>query len=305
MIVLQESLRGLFYAPFYAALSMNAFEREGVEVSFVSSPAPGRALDGLLDGSVDVGWGGPMRVNEGYQTIPDADFKCFAEVVTRDPFFLVTRDKRRPFHPGDLVGQRLATASEVPTPWLCLQHDIRLAGIDPATIQRTTDATMTANAEALRRGELDVVQLFQPYVEELIESGCHIWYAAADRGPCSYTTLYARAPVLARKHAELLLVVRGIYTTQRWATEADGEAIAERAAGFFPEVPPARLVAACRRYKTLGIWGRNPILPRAGYERLLTSMVSAGFVSPGTPYETAVDNTLATAAMTTVTPSPV
>src|ERR1700756_607245 len=93
MITLQESIRGMFYAPFYAALTLGAFAQEGVDVRFVSSPSWLRALDGLMDGSVDVGWGGPLRVNKGYQEIPAADFTCFAEVVTRDPFFLVTREK--------------------------------------------------------------------------------------------------------------------------------------------------------------------------------------------------------------------
>jgi hypothetical protein len=50
------------------------------------------------------------------------------------------------------------------------------------------------------------------------------------------------------------------------------------------------------RYQALGIWGRAPILPRDGYERLKDSMVSGGFVN-GTDYEVAVDNSLAEAAV--------
>jgi NitT/TauT family transport system substrate-binding protein len=57
-IVLQESLRGLFYAPFYAAMALGAYEKEGVEVRFVSSPTPGAAPDGLFAGTVDVSWAG-------------------------------------------------------------------------------------------------------------------------------------------------------------------------------------------------------------------------------------------------------
>ncbi len=56
------------------------------------------------------------------------------------------------------------------------------------------------------------------------------------------------------------------------------------------------LTAACDRYKAIGIWGRDPILPRAGYDRLRASLVSGGFVDPGTPFEVAVDNSLAEAA---------
>jgi hypothetical protein len=41
-IVLQETLRAVFYAPFYAALALDAYAQEGVEVRFVSSPTPRR-----------------------------------------------------------------------------------------------------------------------------------------------------------------------------------------------------------------------------------------------------------------------
>ena len=54
--------------------------------------------------------------------------------------------------------------------------------------------------EALLRGDLDVVQLFEPFVSDLVESGRgHIWYAAANRGLATYTTFYARRGLLAAR----------------------------------------------------------------------------------------------------------
>ena len=53
-ITLQESLRGLFYAPFYVALARDAYAAEGVEVRFASSPRPGDAARNVMDGTVDV-----------------------------------------------------------------------------------------------------------------------------------------------------------------------------------------------------------------------------------------------------------
>ena len=47
-ITLQESLRGLFYAPFYVALAHDAYAAEGVEVRFVSSPRPSDAARNVL-----------------------------------------------------------------------------------------------------------------------------------------------------------------------------------------------------------------------------------------------------------------
>jgi ABC-type nitrate/sulfonate/bicarbonate transport system substrate-binding protein len=52
-ITLQESLRGVFYAPFYVALAKDAFAAEGVDVRFISSHRPGDAARNVMDGSVD------------------------------------------------------------------------------------------------------------------------------------------------------------------------------------------------------------------------------------------------------------
>jgi NitT/TauT family transport system substrate-binding protein len=293
-IILQESLRALFYAPFYVALARDAFAAEGVEIRFTSSPGPQDAALRLMDGTVDVCWGGPMRVMETYQKRPDCDIVCFAEVVTRDPFLLMGREPRPDFTLADLKSVRLATVSEVPTPWLCLQHDLRLAGIDPTGIARVADQTMAGNVAALKAGEVDVIQVFEPFPSLLLAEGAaHVWYEAAHRGPTSYTTFYARRGLLATRRDELQRMTRAIHRTEKWVAKASGRQIAQAISAYFGDMAPAILEAACTRYKALGIWGDTPLLPRAGYDRLRDSLVSGGFVSPGAIFETAVDNTLA------------
>src|SRR3954469_23774598 len=293
-ITLQESLRAIFYAPFYVALARGAFDAEGVEIKFVSSPRPQDAALRLMDGTVDVCWGGPMRVMETYQQVPGGDIVCFAEVVPRDPFLLMGREPRVGFRMADLKSVRLATVSEVPTPWLCLQHDLRLAGIDPASIDRVADQTMARNVEALKAGEVDVIQVFEPFPSLLLaDKAAYVWYEAARRGPTSYTTFYTRRGTLKDRRDELTRMVRAIAATETWVTTASGADIARTIARYSPDVPMTILEAACARYKTLGIWNADPILPRESYDRLRDSLVSGGFVSPGVPFETAVDNSLA------------
>jgi NitT/TauT family transport system substrate-binding protein len=297
-ITLQESLRGLFYAPFYVALAHDAYAAEGVEVRFVSSPRPGDAARNVMDGVVDVCWGGPMRVMQAYQQIPSCDLVSFAEVVTRDPFLLVGREPRANFVLHDLLGLRVATVSEVPTPWMCLQEDLRRDGIAPSRLTRIADRTMADNIAALRGGEVEVVQVFEPFAAALeADRAGHVWYAQASRGPTSYTTFYARRGLLSARRDELHRMVRAIYHTQQWVADADGSAIAGAIARYFEDVPSGILASACERYKALGIWGCDPRLPRIGYDRLHASLVSGGFVAPGTDYEIAVDNSLADAVI--------
>jgi NitT/TauT family transport system substrate-binding protein len=297
-IVLQETLRAVFYAPFYAALALHAFRQEGVEVSLITAPAPSAAARGLADGSADVAWGGPMRVLHTYDTDPACDLVCFCEVVTRDPFFLLGRTAKPDFRLSDLEGLRLATVSEVPTPWMCLQEDLRRAGLDPARLDRVDDRSMAQNCDALRRGDVDVVQLFQPFVEELIEERAgHIWSAAAERGPTSYTTLYAPRALLAARRRECEGMVRALYRTLQWVHAGDGNRLAAAIADYFPHLPQARLAKALARYQALGIWGRNPRLPQLGYERLKAGLLSGGLIKTAAPFERVVDNSLADLVM--------
>ena len=293
-IILQEALRGLFYAPFYVALVHDAFRKEGVEIEFVSSPHPEKTALRVMDGTVDVSWGGPMRVMQTYQHVPGCDLVCFGEVVTRDPFLLLGRSPKPGFKLADLLNVTLATVSEVPTPWLCLQHDLRLAGLDPSKVKRIANRTMAENMAALKAGAVDVLQVFEPFPSLLLaDKAAHIWYEAAKRGPTSYTCFYARRGTLGTRRDELLRMVRAIAKTEKWVAEASGREIARTITPYFTDLAPAVLEQACTRYKGLGIWGKDPILPRAGYDRLRDGLVSGGFVSPGATFEQAVDNSLA------------
>ena len=162
---------------------------------------------------------------------------------------------------------------------------------------------MARNVEALKAGEVDVIQVFEPFPSLLLaDKAAHVWYEAARRGPTSYTTFYTRRGTLTKRRDELMRMVRAIAKTETWVASASGAEIAEAIAPYFSDVPLPILEAACTRYKALGIWNTTPILPRAGYDRLRDGLVSGGFVSPGTPFETAVDNSLAEAVIAEISP---
>src|SRR5262249_52604466 len=153
-IKLAENFRAIFYAPFYATQVLGFFAREGVDVELIDSPAPAAAASGLLNGTIDLSWGGPMRVMKAREIDPNSPLVCFCEVVARDPFFLVGRGDGGKFRLADLARLRFATVSEVPTPWLCLQEDLRQVGVDPDRLERIANRTMAENLAALRNGDI-------------------------------------------------------------------------------------------------------------------------------------------------------
>ncbi|MGD0103288.1 MAG: ABC transporter substrate-binding protein [Rhodopila sp.] len=294
MITLSENFRALFYAPFYAAQAMGAYAREGVAVDLRLSSDPSRTAAALRSGEVEVMWGGPLRVLLTHDADPSSEVVCVCDVVARDPFFVIGRALAPSFRPADLAGVRLGTVSEVPTPWICLQDDIRRDGADPEAVLRVTDGSMAANAAALRAGTLDAVQVFQPYAEELLASGAgHLWYAAANRGLTAYTTLVTRRSVVDGKRAELLGMVRAMYRTLRWIRATPGVEISRVLAGYFPDVPPAVFAGAIDRYRALDLCGPDPVTRREGFDRLAAAMRSGGALKREVPFEECVDNSLA------------
>jgi NitT/TauT family transport system substrate-binding protein len=291
---LLENYRFVLYAPFYAAHTTGAYEAEGVAVDMLPSPGPGKAEAALLDGAADLLWAGPMRVIKHHDDNPASPLVCFAEIVCRDPFSIVGRYPNPGFRLADLAAMRLATVSEVPTPWLCLQQDLRQAGIDPEGLDRIADRSMAQNLEALRAGRLDAAQLFEPVVEEALSTGVgHLWHAASERGRTSYTAFVATRGLLLRDPEPLLRMVRAIYRTQRWIAAVSAAEIAAAIAGYFPGLARETLTGAVARYRVQRIWGEDPVLPEDGFDRLHAGLLSAGFIAKPVAYRDCVENRLA------------
>ena len=289
-ITLIENFRAVFYSPFYAAEALGAYAVEGLDVAMKLSTAADKTLTSLSTGAGDVVWGGPLRVMAALDKSPAAGYVAFCEVAGRDPFFLVGRTPRPAFQLPDLVGKKFATVSEVPTPWICLQYDLRRAGMDPASIARAPERTMAENTAALRSGELDVIQVFHPYARQLIDEGVgHVWYAAANRGPTSYTTFNTTRGFIDRNPDTVLRMTRAMYRTGKWIAAHDGRDLAEVVARYLPDVPLPRLAACCDDYRALGLWNSNPVVQRAGLEWLRDAMLATGAISTRFSYETCVD----------------
>lgn len=303
-LTLIENFRALFYAPFYAALELGAYRAEGLDVDMITPDATSRSIDMLAAGTGEVSWGGPLRVILAHDKDPASDTVVFCEVVGRDPFFLIGREPNPSFQLADLLGKRVGITTEVPTPWICLQRDLQLAGIDPSTITRAQPRTMAENADALRAGEVDVIQLFQPYARNVLDDGSgHRWYAAADRGPCCYTTLNTTRRFI-REHPDTVQrMTRAIYRTQKWIYAHSGAQLAAVVAAYLSHVPADVLARCFDEYKSLGVWSRDPGVKRAGIEWKRDAMLETGTIRKGLEYEDYVDPRFFEAAMRDDPPS--
>lgn len=292
-IILYENLRTVAYAPFYLAIARGDWAAEGLDVEVRLSPEPVETAEGLLDGRADVSWGGPMRVMLHHDRDPDCPLVCFGQVVARDPFILVGRRFKRRFQMIDLKSMRIAVASEVPTPWMCLQDDLRRAGLDPARIDRAPDAPMAENIQRLVRGEVDVAQVFEPYaaMAELDGIG-HVWRRCATRGDMGYTSFYATNAFVAGNRAACIALLRGVHRAVRALYSQPLKTTAKAVAEFFPDLPRPVLTRAIRGYRNARLWASSTELPVQSVVALKAALLSGGLIARDIPYERIVDDTL-------------
>lgn len=290
-IRLAENFRAVFYAPFYATVALGFHREEGVDITLVDSHSPGAGIAELEAGNIDCMWGGPLRVikQRDQASKTDGSIVAFCEVAAKDPFFLVGNPLLQPFALEDLASLRLGVVSEVPTPWLCLEQDLRDSQLDPAGIAKTLDKTMAENALGLTQCTIDVAQLFEPYVSQLELAGeATVLHAASDRGFTAYTTFISTYANLAQ-HAEAFeAMIRAVEKFNPWLSEHGAKELAKVVQPFYPDLPRQTLALAMQRYEQAELWTCRRAISREGFARLVLSMQQSGFVKSSPSYEDCV-----------------
>lgn len=278
-----ENFRAVFYAPFYAIRALGFAATQGLEVEWLPSDAPAGTLEQVKRGEIDAQWGGPMRVLKDHDVDGTKKLVCFGEVVWRDPFYVIGRS-RAGFQLKDLASMRLGVVSEVPTPWYCLRSDLEDAGVDTKRLLKTTDLTMPQQVEALAAGRLDAVQLFEPYASQAIAAGGSVLYAAASRGPTSYTAFITSRESAARHRDAFGALTRATQAMLDWLAREGAAELARATAAFFPGVPQELLRPALERYQRAGLWARTTSVSKPGFERLAYSMHDGGYLKHRATY---------------------
>jgi NitT/TauT family transport system substrate-binding protein len=283
ILTLAENFRAIFYTPFYLLKALGLAEQVGLDLRWLPPGSPGGAIDAIKNGTVDLTWGGPMRVMKDHDTTPSngQSLLCFGEVVARDPFFLLGKKKLGRFELAQLRQLRLAQVSEVPTPWLCLQADLRDLGLNVSEIEDalTRGLSMPEQIQALKAGTVDVAQLFEPLASELLcDPNYQILYAAHTRGPTVYTTLICSRDGWEKNQLAFTVLREVLGTLQQWMHTQTPATLASHVQSFFPELSPQHLESALTRYLNNEVWAKSPEMSKPGFDRLSYSLQSGGFI---------------------------
>lgn len=288
-----------FYAPLAAGVALGHFRAEELDVSTMPAAAFGKGtIPALLDGDIQISLGGLMRSFE----LVDRDGPVvvhFAEVCSRNGFFLLSRTPRPTFQWSDLVGRTVLSFAEAPTPWQCMLTVLRRHGVEAGGVRIERTRPSPEAVAAFRAGHGDFLEQPQPIVEQLLAEGAaHLVVSMGEAtGPVPFTSYMTTPGFLAREPQLLEAFTRAVCRTQRWLDEALPAEIAGVIAPAFPGTDRAILERAVARYHRQGTWARDPLLRREGYDYLQEILLTGGLITRGARYEDLVDTEIARRAI--------
>lgn len=288
-----------FYAPLPAGVALGHFRDEGLDVRSLSAAAFGKGtMPALLEGDIEISLGGLMRSFE----LADRSGPIvvhFAEVCSRNGFFLLSRTPRPGFAWTDLIDRTILSFAEAPTPWQCMLTVLRRHGVDPARVRIERGRPSPEAVAAFRAGQGDFLEQPQPVVEQLLADGsAHLVASMGEAtGPVPFTSYMTTPAFLAREADVVRAFTRAVYRTQRWLAGAAPAEIASVVAPAFPETGSAILEGAVARYHRQSTWARDPLLRREGYDYLEEILLAGGLITRRARYEELVDTGIARQVM--------
>jgi NitT/TauT family transport system substrate-binding protein len=284
-----------FYAPLAAGVALGHFSDAGLTVAAVPAAVFGKStMSALLDGDIQISLGGLMRSFD-LAGRTGRIIVHFAEVCSRNGFFLLGRAPRPEFTWRDLVGKTVISFAEAPTPWQCMLTVLRRNGVDPGQVRIERDLPGPEAAAAFRAGHGDFLEQPQPIVERLMTDGVGYLVASMGEatGPVPFTSYMTTPEFLEREPDVMLRFTRAVYQTQRWLAQHGAPDIAKAIAPAFADTPPPLLERAVARYLAQGTWARDPLLRREGYDYLEEILLGGGFIKQRQRYEDLVNTAFA------------
>jgi NitT/TauT family transport system substrate-binding protein len=295
-VLVYEPFRSIFYAPQFVALHGGHFTAEDLQVEVRTQGEGVTTTGALIDGIAPISLGGIMRslgvADQGGPFLPH-----FAEVNSRNGFFLLARQPQPRFAWTDLVGRTVLSFAEAPTPWQCMLTVLRRHGVDPARVRIERTRPVAEAVAAFTAGHGDYLETGQPFAELLLREGrAHLAASMGEAtGPVPFSSYMTTTGALRERRDLLLRFTRALYRAQRWLAHATAAEVGDLIAPSFPDVAADVRRAVVARYQAQQTWATHPVLSPAGYEYLQTILLDGGFIQRRHRYEDLIDTSIATA----------
>lgn len=276
-----------FYSPLIATFAAGFLKEQGLEPEYGVLPPGDTSREAISSGrahivqsAVSSSWG-PME--KGERNLP----LHFAQINTRDGFFLVAREPDPDFHVRKLEG-RSVLADHALQPLTMLRFAVAQNGGAWNRLDLIDARSPEAIDKTFREGRADYAHLQGPAPQQIERDGKGFIVASvgALMPPVAFSSLVASREFLQTPEARAFLAA---YRKARsWVRSAAPDVVAREEHGFFPAVSIEALSASIAAYQRLGCWAGDPVIPRHLYDQALLVFSRGGCISRLHAYEEVV-----------------
>ena len=286
-IAIMVSRHSAFYSPLIGAIAGGFLAEEGLDAAYAVLKPGQRSRHLLASGEVEVmqsavgsNWG-PME--KGETDLP----VHFAQINTRDGFFLSSREPKPDFTWKDLEGAELI-ADHGGQPMLMLRYAAKQQGVDWDRVKLLDEGGVDAMDAAFRAGRGAYIHQQAPAPHQLAHEGrAHVAASVGEAmPPVAFSSLAATRAFLETEKARAF--TRAYVKSREWVRSAPPDEVAAKEQSFFPKTAPEALTAAIARYQQLGCWEGGLGIPRELYEQALEVFLSGGAIRSRPAYDAVV-----------------
>lgn len=278
-----------FYTPLLLTITNQHLASEGLEPVYDIATAKNTVDGGILRGEIDVAQSavatGFAQASRGEQ-VP---VRHFAQINSRDGFFLTRRDHHTEFDWHELAGKTVLV-DHFFQPLAMFRFALHLQGINENSIRRIDAGDVQSMDSAYRIGQGDYVHQQGPYAQQLEADHCGQVVAAIGEtiGPVAFSSLCASASWLETPMAGAFM--RAYRKGRQDAIALTPDEIAKKTAVFFPNIGSVVLTNTIAAYQKLGCWAGDARISEESYARLLEVFFYSGDLNTSVRYDALISN---------------
>lgn len=284
LIRLMALRHSAFYAPYLATMSGGFLAAEGLEYEYTVQTTDNTIADAFANGRCDVSQSAVAVSFAGLEAGQQSDLVHFAQINSRDGFFLTGREIDDDFQWQTLAGKEVLV-DHLFQPVAMLKYALHKAGMEYDSLKVIDAGDVAQMDAAFRAGKGDYVHQQGPAPQQLEQDGIgHIVAAVGDViGPVAFSSLCARCDWLATDEAKAF--TRAYKQARHYVIESPAEDIAACLHNQLPDIDRNVLAQTIEEYQCMGTWEPELAISRSSYETLLDVYLHSGDISQRHAYE--------------------
>jgi NitT/TauT family transport system substrate-binding protein len=275
-----------FYSPLIATIAGGFLAEEGFEPQHSIAAAGRSAIEGLVQGTVDVCQSAPSQGFGPLEKSQRPPALHFAQINEKDGFFLAARAPD-PGFTWDRLRGRAVLVDHGGQPLAMFKYACHKRGLDYGAI-KAMNVPSEQMDRAFRQGQGDYVHQQGPAPQQLEHDGVgHVVASVGEAiGPVAFSSLAATPAWLRTEAAGRFM--RAYRRARAWLLATPASQVAEAEAAFFPDIARPVLTATIAAYQGLGCWTPHVEITRPAFEVALDVFQHAGLITKRHRYEDVV-----------------